>query len=92
MQSNLYDVMHSLYLFNQTDSSWGVHGRQRFVLYVELRRFCDTRLTMGQRRRVSDASAVQLNHRKKCSMREAGGVWQGGWNFYSQWHSFWPQT
>jgi len=38
-QSNLYHGTPRLNLFNQTDSSWGVHECQRFVLYMELRHF-----------------------------------------------------
>ena len=52
--------------------------------------FYDTRLTMDLQPQVSDVSAVEsaessqkLQHRK-----EAGGMLQVGWNFYSQWHSF----
>jgi len=31
----------------QTDSSWGVRERQRFVLYLELRRFLRNQISNG---------------------------------------------
>jgi len=56
---------HRLNLFNQTDCSWGVHERQRFVLYVDLRRFLRHQINNepATASRLSDASAVESSQK-----------------------------
>jgi len=89
-QSSFDYGTHRHKLFTQTDSSWGVREYQRFVVRVELRRFLRHR-TNGP----ATASIWRFCSwiiAKAVAWREAGGMLQGGWNFYSQWHSFQPQT
>ena len=64
-QSNLYGT-HRLYLFNQTDSNWSVHERQRYVRIwnfvdfstPDLQWACDCEYLI----------LLPLNYRKNCSM------------------------
>jgi len=70
-QSNFEYGTHHLDLFNQTDSSWVVRKRTRFVMLVGLRQFVQPQTKMSLR--LSGASAIESSQKLQHG-REAGGV------------------